>query len=586
MFFMGLLKNLGKMVLVNIIKDIGKEALKVNSHKSNTNFNEILKANFDIAPKKTSNNQEDLKKVVIKKLKDLELKIIKKNLPEDIKNKIIKKIDELIDIISKEIVNIKISEDDKESIKVTLKIDNKKKDILISKDKNEKEDNEITLYNKLTSLIKEINNFIKKNNINEKITLNIINDKNGNKIKNEQVHYNSKLLNFNSKKIEVGIKNSQKTSSQSIINEKPIIQNQFSNLNINNHENSKNTLPILNILKNKNFSEKNNSNLNKISHENSKINILEDIFAKTIKEPGNINKKGEKYEVTFNSKKISAASKASNHLDEINLVFNKIKEFSNRNSNNTKIDVKELLNKIINSKNVKEVKITQNNFNNDEGTKDNLEKNLKHNNLIKKNIETVLAKRVNIKDSHIKEEITNFNDKNYKKEEIQNFQFINDFKKSQNIKDNKFAEVKDLGNKSNLQENIISQIKKVLQNNINLKSEISIKLNPPELGKIHLKLVMVNNDLSAKITTENSIVKNVIVHNLNQLQETLMEKGINLSNFNVTVQGEFADNHSNQQKFEKKYFNSNFGEFVDNSSENNEIHEFINEINNTLNLKV
>ncbi len=596
MFFMGLLKNLGKMVLVNIIKDIGKEALRSDFHKNNLNFNEILKANLDITPKtasdkimKSKNNQEDLKKIVIKKLKDLESKILKKNLPEDTKNKIIKKIDELIDILSKQIVNIKISEEDNGSIKVTIKINNEKKDILTYKDnKNDnknKEINIIPLHNKLSSLIKEIKDFIKKNNINGKITLNIIEDK---KIEKKKAYKNSKLLNFNSPKIDKA--NKQNTKNQPVKNEKPIIQNQFSSLNVKDNENPKNNIPFFDVSKNKNFTAKNNSNKNfeKISQENSKINMPENIFAKRIK---NINNKNNSKEIKngkiiFDKEKSINVSKASNQLNEIDLFFEKIHKFSNnKDIKKTKITAKELLNKIINnSQDLKKVKISQSNFLNSDGAQDNLEKNLKHNNLIKKNIETFLAKKFIADNNITKEETVNFNDN--KEEKIQNFQFLNVLKKSHNIKNNKFANVKNLENKSNIQDNIISQIKKSLPNNLNLKSEVSIKLNPPELGKIHLKLVMINNDLSAKITTENSIVKNVILHNLNQLQETLVEKGINLSNFNVTVQGEFADNNSNQQKFEKRYFSSNFGELIDKSAENNEIYEFINDLNNTLNLKV
>ncbi len=590
MFFMGLLKNLGKMVLVNIIKDIGKEALKSDFHKNNLNFNEILKANLDITPKtasdkimKSNNNQENLKKIVIKKLKDLESKILKKNLPEDTKNKIIKKIDELIDILSKQIVNIKISEEDNGGIKVIIKINNEKKDILTSKDKNNKEINIIPLYNKLSSLIKEIKDFIKKNNINEKITLNIIDDK---KIEKKKAYNNSKLLNFNSSKIDKA--NQQNTKNQHVKNEKPIIQNQFSSLNVKDNENPKNNIPFFDVSKNKDFTAKNNSNFEKVTQKNTKINISENIFTKRIK---NINNKNNNKEIKngkiiFDNEKSINVSKASSQLNEIDLFFEKIHKFSNnKDIKKTKITAKELLNRIINnSQDLKEVKISQNNFLNEDGAQDNLEKNLKHNNLIKKNIETFLAKKFIADNSITKEEIVNFNDN--KEEKIQNFQFLNVLKKSHNIKNNKFANVKNLENKSIIQDNIISQIKKSLPNNLNLKSEVSIKLNPPELGKIHLKLVMINNDLSAKITTENSIVKNVILHNLNQLQETLVEKGINLSNFNVTVQGEFADNNSNQQKFEKRYFSSNFGELIDKSAENNEIYEFINDLNNTLNLKV
>ena len=117
---------------------------------------------------------------------------------------------------------------------------------------------------------------------------------------------------------------------------------------------------------------------------------------------------------------------------------------------------------------------------------------------------------------------------------------------------------------------------------------MTIKLNPPELGKLHIKLVMVNHELTAKITTENHLIKDVILNNHHYLNETLKEKGINLSNFQVNVQGEFDNNKesNHNQKFAKSKSFVNFEELMENGEDFSEVWEIISDIENNLNLKV
>ena len=138
------------------------------------------------------------------------------------------------------------------------------------------------------------------------------------------------------------------------------------------------------------------------------------------------------------------------------------------------------------------------------------------------------------------------------------------------------------------QTKILNQIKKgIIQNNI--KNEISIKLHPPELGKVHIKLAMINNELTAKVITQHSDVKQVILNNLNTLQEALKEKGINLSNFQVSVQGEFAqsyDGNKNGNYSKKDNRKFTFSSIEEENNEVKEIFYLISELENKLNLKI
>ncbi len=82
-----------------------------------------------------------------------------------------------------------------------------------------------------------------------------------------------------------------------------------------------------------------------------------------------------------------------------------------------------------------------------------------------------------------------------------------------------------------------------------VKNEITIQLKPEHLGKIKIMLTMENNTLKGKIITEHKDVQQSILNNFNQLESALKEKGINLSNFNVTVDNEkFSDEFGNKNK--------------------------------------
>ena len=99
---------------------------------------------------------------------------------------------------------------------------------------------------------------------------------------------------------------------------------------------------------------------------------------------------------------------------------------------------------------------------------------------------------------------------------------------------------------------ILDKIKEAVKPPV--KNEITIQLKPENLGKLKILLTMEHNTLKGKIITEHRDVQQTILNNFNQLETSLKEKGINLSNFNVTVDNEnFSKEHQNN----KKSFQSN-----------------------------
>ncbi len=94
-------------------------------------------------------------------------------------------------------------------------------------------------------------------------------------------------------------------------------------------------------------------------------------------------------------------------------------------------------------------------------------------------------------------------------------------------------------NRQGLEPSVISQ---VVQNARILKSnphaEIKMRLKPEQLGQVRIRLVIQNSAISADVSVENPDVREIITANLNQLRESLLQEGILVENFNVSVDSE------------------------------------------------
>lgn len=107
------------------------------------------------------------------------------------------------------------------------------------------------------------------------------------------------------------------------------------------------------------------------------------------------------------------------------------------------------------------------------------------------------------------------------------------------------AKLQELLPKTNIQEQyeaLKSQIVNSVENSIKFmiadgENKVNIKLYPPELGKIQVELVIKDNQVNARINTENIAVKEVILTNLDQLKSNIESAGILVNQFEVEVGG-------------------------------------------------
>jgi flagellar hook-length control protein FliK len=67
--------------------------------------------------------------------------------------------------------------------------------------------------------------------------------------------------------------------------------------------------------------------------------------------------------------------------------------------------------------------------------------------------------------------------------------------------------------------------------------EVHIKLDPPSLGTIRMKVSISGETVRATIIAENHVVKSVIENNLSQLKDAITHHGVKIDSFNVWVGG-------------------------------------------------
>lgn len=65
--------------------------------------------------------------------------------------------------------------------------------------------------------------------------------------------------------------------------------------------------------------------------------------------------------------------------------------------------------------------------------------------------------------------------------------------------------------------------------------EIRMRLDPPELGHVHMRLEMDGNTVAARFTVESAVVKQALEANFAQLRDTLAEQGFKVEKFDVNV---------------------------------------------------
>jgi flagellar hook-length control protein FliK len=104
----------------------------------------------------------------------------------------------------------------------------------------------------------------------------------------------------------------------------------------------------------------------------------------------------------------------------------------------------------------------------------------------------------------------------------------------------------------------ISKIMQIVRSNLGRRqSQLTVQLDPPELGKMRVDVKVIDNNLQLAITTETAEAKQVLSSRMETLRSNLEQSGITLSKFEVVSQADNASANQNDQQFQNQSQNGN-----------------------------
>ncbi|MGM0419122.1 MAG: flagellar hook-length control protein FliK [Thermodesulfobacteriota bacterium] len=120
--------------------------------------------------------------------------------------------------------------------------------------------------------------------------------------------------------------------------------------------------------------------------------------------------------------------------------------------------------------------------------------------------------------------------------------------------------------KQALHKNIMNQVEKQVLRTVKLgQKELSFQLNPPDLGKMHLKLESVRNGVNIRILAEKGSTHEILLQHAQEFKAQLQNQGMQVVEINVELSSDFdqamARERRNNSEGKNKGQNSNRGKF-------------------------
>ncbi len=109
---------------------------------------------------------------------------------------------------------------------------------------------------------------------------------------------------------------------------------------------------------------------------------------------------------------------------------------------------------------------------------------------------------------------------------------------------------------NNLQDKVMVMVQQKLQ-------QVDIRLDPPELGKMQVRLHLHNDQATVQFTVQNQQAKEALEQNMPRLREMLAEQGVNVGDANVGQQGEKGFMGAGEQGHSNHVDNAGEDEYLD-----------------------
>lgn len=228
--------------------------------------------------------------------------------------------------------------------------------------------------------------------------------------------------------------------------------------------------------------------------------------------------------------------------------------------------------------------------------KENIEKSTSKNQVIFKSNEENFNKNINVISSDLNKESDDFSNLNSNKfsreenllknlskdsSEDSNFtraiNFINHLNPTvENIKAS--TEENIVINKANFANDILKTVKYMESNNL---KDLTVKINPKELGEIIIKITVESGTMKASITAQNKEAFNLLNANLLEINDKLQQNNIRIDNLNINIYEDttFFRGGSHNENNEKQQNKKNNSAHIEEELDVNGISEELNNLN-------
>ncbi|GFO67307.1 hypothetical protein GMLC_08860 [Geomonas limicola] len=140
-----------------------------------------------------------------------------------------------------------------------------------------------------------------------------------------------------------------------------------------------------------------------------------------------------------------------------------------------------------------------------------------------------------------------------------------------------------------LHESILSQIKDgVVTHDGKGNGELSIRLNPGELGELKIQVRMEDNRVRVEVQADNKMVKDLLMSNLDSLKDSLTSKNFTMEGFDVSTGGGFNSPLQQQQgdaQQQRAWFKSARAGGYGGEAETTRVNYVTEEVNNLLDVR-
>ncbi|NLE28318.1 MAG: flagellar hook-length control protein FliK [Phycisphaerae bacterium] len=106
----------------------------------------------------------------------------------------------------------------------------------------------------------------------------------------------------------------------------------------------------------------------------------------------------------------------------------------------------------------------------------------------------------------------------------------------------------------------MTKIMHIIRSNLGRRqSQLTVRLDPPELGKMRVDIKVIDSNLTLTITTETEQAGQMLTNRMETLKNSLEQNGINLAKFEVVTRSENTSQNQNDQQSQDQSQNNNGG---------------------------